>query len=415
MACSAGPNVVKDDLILNTDPINLEKNLTTNTSTNFLQNGSFSGGTGVTYESGSNPTNTIVELENPGDSQYVVRQNGNNTEYHMNIDGGAQGTLSASTQYVMSGWYAKSSDYNGGDTMFHARAFSSGGSHNFTSNGIGTLLYSKVVGGLTWQFRYRTITTPSDYNGDFDWYMGYGTNNTAGYRYYTGLKVEEGSFPSALDLSRNGNDAKVKGATFYSDGYFTFDGVNDGMKIPRTHLYQTGNQISVEAWINADDISDQDHQAFFTIGGVTATQRDRMFQMRVSEHGGTDGHITALYRNSANNAWQILRTSNPVIVNNTWYHVVSTYTYGTGSSWKIYINGVEQSVTFSSGNGNADPIQPADPSIYIGLGEDGRPAFNTGSGEEWLGKIGKVGLYHKTLTAAEVKQNFNALRGRFGI
>ena len=223
------------------------------------------------------------------------------------------------------------------------------------------------------------------------------------------------------DLSGQGNNGTLTsgiGFTVEQGGSLIFDGVNDGAKVPRTHLYQTGDEISVEAWINADNISDQDYQAFFTIGGVAGTDRDRSFQMRVSDYtvsGGGEGHIDALYRNSANNAWHILRTSGTPIANNTWYHVVSTYTYGTGSSWKIYINGVEQSTTYQYGDGNADPIQPEDPSIYIGLGEDGRPAFNTGSGEEWLGKIGKVGLYHKTLTAAEVKQNFNALRSRYGL
>jgi len=219
-----------------------------------------------------------------------------------------------------------------------------------------------------------------------------------------------------FDLSgqyNNGTLTSGIGFTVEQGGSLIFDGVNDGAKVPRTHLYQTGDEISVEAWINADNINDQTFQAFFTIGGVTATQRDRSFQMRVANYSSIPGYIDALYRNSANNAWQIIRTSNPVIVNNTWYHVVSTFTYGTGSSWKIYLNGVEQTTTFDTGDGNADPIQPEDPSIYIGLGEDGRPAFNTGSGEEWLGKISKVGLYHKILTTAEVTQNYNALKGRY--
>ena len=229
---------------------------------------------------------------------------------------------------------------------------------------------------------------------------------------YDNIKVCE---VSVVDQSGKGNDGVVNGATHNAAGYWEFDGVNDGIKIPRTHLYQTGDEISVEAWINADNINDETYQAFFSIGGVTATDRDRMFQMRLSNYDGIDGHIDALYRNSANDAWQIIRTSNPVIANNTWYHVVSTYTYGTGSSWKIYINGVEQSTTFNSGNGNADPIQPVDPSIYIGLGEDGRPAFNGagGFGEEWLGKIGEVRLYHRTLTATQVFQNYNATKENY--
>ena len=229
---------------------------------------------------------------------------------------------------------------------------------------------------------------------------------------------------SITDISSNARTITTVGSitpknpspTHNAAGYWEFDGVDDGIKIPRTHLYQTGDEISVEAWINIDNISDEDYQAFFSIGGVTATNRDRMFQMRVADYttsGGGEGHIDALYRDSTNTTWHILRTSGTPIANNTWYHVVSTFTYGTGSSWKIYLNGVEQSTTFHSGNGNADPIQPADPSIYIGLGEDGRPAFNTGSGEEWLGKIGEVRLYHRALTPAQVFQNYNATREKY--
>ena len=207
------------------------------------------------------------------------------------------------------------------------------------------------------------------------------------------------------------------GPTYNSSGWWEFDGVDDGIKVPRTHLYQTGDEISVEAWINAGNINQQTYQAFFTIGGTSGTLRDRMFQMRVSDYFGSDGYIDVLYRNSANDAWQILRTTFPAIsLNDYWYHVVSTYTYGTGSSWKIYVNGDERSTTFHTGDGNADPIQPVDPSIYIGLGEDGRPTYGDDSGtvlEQWLGKIGEVRLYHRTLSPEQIFQNYNATKSKY--
>jgi len=214
------------------------------------------------------------------------------------------------------------------------------------------------------------------------------------------------------DLSGNGYNGQISGPTYDTSngGIFHFDGVSGGIEIPRNHLYQAGDEISVEAWINADNINDESYQAFFSIGGDASTSRDRMFQVRVAEYNGFPGHVDVLYRDSVNTTWQILKTTNTPIVNSTWYHVVSTYTYGNGSSWKIYVNGVAQSTIFWSGNGNANPIQPVDTSIYIGLGEDG--GFPN---EAWLGKIGKVGLYHKNLTAAEVLQNFNATKNRFGL
>ena len=403
MAISAGPNIVEDDLILNTDPINLEKNLTTNTSTNFLQNGSFSGGTGVTYESGSNPTNTIVELENPGDSQYVVRQNGNNTEYHMNIDGGAQGTLSASTQYVMSGWYAKSSDYNGGDTMFHARAHSSGGSHNATGNGIGTLLYSKVVGGLTWQFRYQVITTPSDYDGNFDWYMGFGTNNTAGYRYYTGLKVEEGSFPSSLDLSRNSNDGKVKGATFYSDGYFTFDGTDDF--ISAGAISGSFTSFTVIVWFYPTSVTSYENSidCNYSYNGTTGNIGPRLEM----NNSGTLGWIYSNITNS-NDSYYNHGVVSSGLAANTWHCAAITYNGGTNTS-TTYFNGNASGLSRST-IGSPTGFVGVMNNVTIGKG------FHLGGSERiFTGRVSNVSIYNKVLTAAEVKQNFNALRGRFGI
>ena len=409
MACAAGPNTVEDGLILNIDPINLEKNLTSNTSTNFLQNGSFSGGLGVTYEAGSNPTNTIIELENPGDSQYVLRQNGNQPfsegvpEYQMNIDGGAQGTLSASTQYVMSGWYATSDDYNGGDTMFHARAFSTGGSHNATGNGIGTLLYSKVVGGLTWEFRYQTITTPSDYSGDFDWYMGYGTQNTAGYRYYTGLKVEEGSFPSALDLSRNGNEGKVKGATFNSDGYFDFDGTNDDVIDTGTSFLKTNDNVTLEAFFNHDSNSGS---FFFLYEG-----EGDGFGGNVEFHlYASSGYLQSFFVTSSGDfSLGGSGVSAAAITAGEWNHAAVTYSNlstASGASSKLYLNGVE----IDSGSGaTLDLASMPTSNLLIG-----RP-YSTSLGRRYDGQVAAVKVYNRTLSASEIKQNFNALRGRFGI
>jgi hypothetical protein len=378
----AGPKVVEDGLVLSLDPGNIFKSVDS-TSNNFLQNGSFAGGLGVTYEEGSNPTNTIIELENPGDSNYVLRQNGNNTEYQMNIDGGAQGTLSASTQYVMSGWYATSDDYNGGDTMFHARAYSTGGSHNATGNGIGTLLYSVEIGGLTWEYRYQTITTPSDYSGNFDWYMGYGTTNTTGYRYYTGLKVEQGSFPSLLDLSRNGNDAKVINGTSYSSangGSLVFDGVDDYIQTDITTHYPN---ITLEAWARRTDTNSFRSLIGKYRGDPAQTES---YELLFNSSAGIRFHVTSSSINYDSST-----------VADTWYHVVGTY---DGTTARIYLNGEAVASGSRTAGSNSVPFR-------VGASPRGANYNN--------GNIARASIYNRALTASEVKQNFNALRGRFGI
>jgi len=391
----AGPKVVSDGLVLSLDPGNIFKSVDS-TSNNFLQNGSFAGGLGVTYEAGSNPTNTIIELENPGDSNYVLRQNGSNTEYQMNIDGGAQGTLSASTQYVMSGWYATSDDYNGGDTMFHARAYSTGGSHNATGNGIGTLLYSVEIGGLTWEYRYQTITTPSDYSGNFDWYMGYGTTNTTGYRYYTGLKVEEGSFPSLLDLSRSGNDAKVINGTSYSSangGSLVFDGVDDHITISYNASLKPATAITMEAFCYIQNngtswtsliqypVNSSSHTSPFFDWAIYLNMSSRSLHTRI------DGEAVS----SPDNVWNF----------NEWTYIAITF---ENQSVKYYVNGA--SVGSSSVTKTSITYDANNP-VYIGKNASGNEPFE--------GKLGSMRVYNKDLTASEIQQNFNALRGRFGI
>jgi len=41
--------------------------------------------------------------------------------------------------------------------------------------------------------------------------------------------------------------------------------------------------------------------------------------------------------------------------------------------------------------------------------------WNGGSGYQWSGDIDNVGFYSRALTDAEILQNFNALRGRYGV
>lgn len=221
-------------------------------------------------------------------------------------------------------------------------------------------------------------------------------------------KSYSGSGTTWKDRSGNGNDGTLVNGVGYDSGNLgslTFDGVDDGVIVGSKpeFLFNTGDSITAEAWVNPSNTNAQLYQAFFTIGGVPATSRDRLFQMRIDNLE----KFGFLYRNSSNTQWQILETGS-IVNNNTWYHVVSTYTYGTGSSWKVYVNGVGVSTSYLAGNGNANPIQPADTSVHIGLSEDG-----TTAGEQWLGKISISRLYNRALTEAEIQQNFNAQKSRF--
>jgi hypothetical protein len=155
---------------------------------NFYTNTSFALGNGVPQcdPAQNNPTNVIIQFPNPGDTIYCLQQYGYYSEYQMNLTT----ELQANATYIMSGWYSKSPDYNADDTMFHARAHSASGNHIATETGLFNVLESRVVDGLTWYYCSAPINTPSDYNNNFNWYVGYGTSNSAGSRYYTKMSMK---------------------------------------------------------------------------------------------------------------------------------------------------------------------------------------------------------------------------------
>ena len=74
-----------------------------------------------------------------------------------------------------------------------------------------------VIDGTTWEHRYKTITVPNDYNDTFDWYVGYGANNSIGYRYYAGLRLEKGVYPTNGDYLAP--QAALSTTSFKPDNY----------------------------------------------------------------------------------------------------------------------------------------------------------------------------------------------------
>jgi hypothetical protein len=103
MGIAGGPNLNQDGLVFLYDVFDQDNSYKGKPTTNYFTNGHFSGGNGIPQEGGSNATNTIIQLDNPGNSTWVLQQNGNFTEYQINL--GAE--LAPSTTYVMSGWYAE--------------------------------------------------------------------------------------------------------------------------------------------------------------------------------------------------------------------------------------------------------------------------------------------------------------------
>lgn len=97
----------------------------------------------------------------------------------------------------------------------------------------------------------------------------------------------------------------------------------------------------------------------------------------------------------------------------TWHNAVCIFNQSSGTittdSFNIYIDG-QQADTTTSGmqqfNNTTAPV--------TGLGNT-RIGWHQSWGTYFTGSLGPVKIYDRALTADEVSQNFNSLRGRFGI
>ena len=130
--------------------------------------------------------------------------------------------------------------------------------------------------------------------------------------------------------------------------------------------------------------------------------------------GGSSNNLVYLYRNSfwtANTyGWLIFYTktdttidsllAQPTYIPNVWYDIV--FTFDTSGAYRVYRNAELLSsltaTSFSSWNrtGNNTPVLSA----------------NSGAG---TGSLSSFQWYNRALTLTEIQQNYNAIKGRFGL
>jgi hypothetical protein len=403
MSSASGPNVSNDGLVFTYDMSNSKKSWKGAPTTNLLTNGHFENGNHVSqFSSGGSYGSYQIDYfpENPGNSDYVLRQNGgSNGEYEMGV------TLSPSTTYCVSCWVAYTPDSDMSTQILHTRWYYTGG--NSTTGGAGTLYETKQMGGFTWERRYVTFTTSSTATGSFQWYLGYSTGGTKGFRYLTDLQIEAGtSVPTPfvngtrsntqaiLDLTNN-NTVTASSLTYAADGTFSFNGSN--FFTLATSIDCFNKSYSLEAWVKRNTTG--------TTHGITGDVQYNWFNFYINssnklflQHG---------YYNPGELRSNVTGSTN--ILANTWYHVVGTFQFGVGM--KLYVNG---QLDASNTNTFAFALSESTrgPRYY---GRSDTSSF--GSAPNYFnGSIDNFkGYSNKALTATEVQQNFQALRSRYGI
>ncbi|MFN4975767.1 MAG: SUMF1/EgtB/PvdO family nonheme iron enzyme, partial [Bacteroidota bacterium] len=197
------------------------------------------------------------------------------------------------------------------------------------------------------------------------------------------------------DLSGNRNNGTlINGIGFNNTngGSLSFDGVNDYASIENSPTLNFSTAVSISIWFNS------------------GTNQNKVLYLK----GRTDvDNYNPLLRSNGFYAWTGIsgraQYLPPVdfIVNNTWYNLTVTHT--SGSNPQIYKNGIlATGYTYTEGNGTT------------ALGTNGNPVsinadIPRGTIETFNGRIAIIIAYPRSLSSAEVLQNFNAQKARFGL
>jgi len=259
------------------------------------------------------------------------------------------------------------------------------------------IMYSKDA--LEWTpLKYSTNTQNT-------WYgIGAGENrfvvsgyNTSGATQYAVMYSNEVNYTEVgdygwNDLSQNVTKGlTINGATPNASGYLSFNGSGDNVNAytALSDSFWQGN-YTVSIWIYFTSIdSDVNGQIIFEHG-------------KDSNYNGL--HIMQRESKVALALWGTALTSTSTVSASTWYNLAFTLN-NTTNACQIYINGsLDASSTLASS--------------YVGTGSNcsiGGVVIG-GTNHDYLdGRIDKILCYNRVLTAAEVKQNFDVHKGRFGL
>jgi hypothetical protein len=174
--------------------------------------------------------------------------------------------------------------------------------------------------------------------------------------------------------------------SYGNDESFAFDGTDDFIETNTTDLLNGASQFTFAVWCYPVSIDNNDMIIAWRNGS------DYSFL-------GWGSNNNAFVQTTGSNKYRY--SANDSITENKWNYIVATGV--TGASLNMYINGA-----LSNGT-NAGTMVNLVQSSNIIFGND--PGFS----RYWEGNMGPVLLYNRALSAGEVLQNYNRLKGRFGL
>ncbi|MBW2982645.1 LamG domain-containing protein, partial [Candidatus Woesearchaeota archaeon] len=168
---------------------------------------------------------------------------------------------------------------------------------------------------------------------------------------------------------------------------YEFEGDDDYLYNPASNFRSTDNEGTISAWIKLRTVGAS--QAILTSSDEAVVNRYLLFFVtntnKISMDTQISGTDTSVFGSTALNV-------------NQWYHVTTTC---NGTTWKLYVNGLEESLTgTNTGNWFAD-VEGRD-NVVIGVLN-----YSAGVALDFNGTIDEVMIFNRSLSSDEVGLLYN--------
>jgi len=204
------------------------------------------------------------------------------------------------------------------------------------------------------------------------------------------------------DLTPNQQNGSLSGVTFNSAGYFDFDGTDDVVG-PSTFDYDdSGGAFTVCAWVNPDSLSNTSSYSAI----INRSGSDHIFSLYMNKSAASSnvGDMSAWIFDNGGTLRQHSASGNCILNVSEWNFCVWRWQDNFGFVFDLF-------------NSDGQVTQTAS-SSYVSR-KDSTSQFTIGrwkNGDFYLnGQMGCVNLYNRKLSNAEVLQNYNSFKSRFGL
>jgi hypothetical protein len=184
-----------------------------------------------------------------------------------------------------------------------------------------------------------------------------------------------------------------------SANYFTYNGTSSQISVPDDIALEPGSgDWTIEVWVKQIVAGNDVVLGKFDPGGLT---QNVGYSIRTTsnsyyaQYASGSGSGSTLYQNSTSHSATL----------NTWRQLAYVWKNGGTKTFETFVNGA----SIGSVNHSLASVLNTTNNLYIG-------SYNGGEYPQWFdGQIGIVRIYNTSLSSAEVLQNYNADKAKYGL